>query len=49
MLSQPEVGQAGLRIALQPRDLDLRRQARLQFRNQLHSPNHLRHQLTLVP
>src|SRR5271166_5817698 len=46
---EPEVGQAGLLIALEAGDLHLRRQARLQFRNQLHSPNQLRHQLTLVP
>jgi hypothetical protein len=46
---EPEVGQANPFIALQPRDLHLRRQAALQFRNQLHSPNHLRHQLILVP
>jgi hypothetical protein len=46
---EPEVGQASLFIALAAGNLHLRRQTRLQFRNQLHSPNHLRHQLTLVP
>src|SRR5664279_164310 len=45
---EPEVGQAGLFIALEACDLHLRRQARLQFRNQLHSPNHLRHQPALA-
>ena len=46
---EPEVGQAGLFIALEACDLHLRRQARLQFCNQLHSPNHLRHRLTPPP
>jgi len=40
---EPEVGQAGLFIGLEACNLHLRRQARLQFRNQLHSPNHLGH------
>jgi hypothetical protein len=46
---KPEVGQADLLIALKARDLHLCRQARLQFRNQLHSPHQIRHQLTLSP
>jgi len=40
---EPKVGQAGLFIALEACNLHLPRQARLQFRNQLHSPNHPRH------
>jgi hypothetical protein len=46
---KPEVGQTGPLIALEARDLHLRRQARLQFRNQLQSPHQIRHQLTLSP
>src|SRR5271157_2007971 len=46
---EPELGYASLFIALEACDLHLRRQARLQFRHQLHSPNQLRHRLILVP
>ena len=46
---EPEVGQAGLLIALEAGDLHLRRQAGFQFRHQLHPPHQLWHRLTLVP
>jgi predicted transposase YbfD/YdcC len=46
---ETEVGQASLPVAFEACNLHLRRRARLQFRDQLHVPNHLPHQLILVP
>ena len=46
---EPELGQAGMLIALEAGDLHLRRQAGFQFRHQLHPPHQLWHRLTLVP
>src|SRR3954447_22300038 len=46
--TKPEVRQAGLLIAFEACDLHLCRRARLQFCDQLHPPNHFRHQLTLA-
>jgi hypothetical protein len=46
---EPELRQASLLIALEACNLHLRRQARLQLRNQLHPPHQLRHQLNLAP
>ena len=46
---KPELGQAGLLIALDASNLGLRHHAGLQLRNQLHPPHQFRHQPTLFP
>src|SRR4051812_15776627 len=46
---QPELGQAGLLVALDAGDLGLGRHARSPLRDQLHPPHQLRHQLTPLP
>jgi hypothetical protein len=46
---QPELGQAGLRVALDAGELGLGDHAGLEFRDQLHSPHQLRHRLPLIP